>query len=153
MPHQIARIERSVRASGLFVDVEVGVSDAMLKALWKKSASPPPAVFATFMVDTGADTTMVDEQIMRTLGLAAINQRRVITSESKGVAQLCNVYAIGISVLNGGTSPWKIPTVAALGRPLHMNDAMHGVLGRDVLDTVKLVYDGPQRVFTIDYFY
>lgn len=150
---QVGRIERAVRASGLLVDVSVGVSDGRLKQLWKRTQEPPPAVFATFLIDTGADTTMVDEQIMRTLGLTAINQRQVITSESKGVARLCDVYDIGISVPNGGATPWKIPTVAALGRPLHMNDALHGVLGRDVLDKVRLVYDGPQQVFTIDYNY
>ncbi len=149
---QVARLERQVRPNGLFVDVNVGVSDGRLKQLWKQGLEPPPMVFATFIVDTGADRTLVDEQIMRTLRLSAINQRKVVTSESRGIAQLCDVYDISIEVQNGGADPWRISTVAALGRPL-MDDALHGVRGRDLLDRVKLVYDGPKQVFTIDYFY
>ncbi len=149
---QVARLERQVRSSGLFVDLYVGVSDGRRKQLWKQNKEPSPPVFATFMVDTGADTTLVDEQIMRTLGLSAINQRKVVTSESRGIAQLCDVYDISLEIKNGGSSPWLISTVSALGRPL-MDDALHGVLGRDLLDTVKLLYDGPKKIFTIDYFY
>jgi hypothetical protein len=62
------------------------------------------------------------------------------------------VYDISLEVQNSGSTPWRISTVAALGRPL-MDDALHGVLGRDLLDRVKLVYDGPKQLFTIDYFY
>jgi hypothetical protein len=149
---QVARIERAVLQTGLFIDVYIGVSDGLLKQLWKRDQPVPPPVFATFIVDTGADRTLVDEQITRTLGLTAINQKLVITSESKGIPQICDIYAISIKVPNGGSAPWRMSTVAATGRPL-MDDARHGVLGRDVLDTVKLVYDGPQRAFTIDYFY
>jgi hypothetical protein len=109
-------------------------------------------VFATLLIDTGADTTMVDEQIMRTLGLAAINQRKVLTSESKGIARLCDVHDVGIDVLNKGAAPWHIPTIQVLARPL-MSDALHGVIGRDTLDRAKLTYDGPQQAFTIDYLY
>ncbi|MEO8388942.1 MAG: aspartyl protease family protein [Polaromonas sp.] len=149
---QVARIERGVLQAGLFVDVYIGVSDALLKQLWKRNQPVPPAVFATFIVDTGADRTLVDEQIARTLGLIAVNQKPVITSESKGIPQICDIYAISIEVRNGGSPPWRMSTVAATGRPL-MDDARHGVLGRDVLDRVKLVYDGPRQTFTIDYFY
>ena len=149
---QVGRLERRVRPNGLFVDVFVGVSDARRKQLWKQGKDVPPAVFATFLIDTGADTTLVDEQITRTLGLAAINQRKVLTSESRGIAQLCNLYDVSLEIRNGGAQPWKIPAIAALGRPL-MDDSLHGVIGRDVLDTVLFVYDGPQQTFTIDYFF
>lgn len=134
------------------MDVYVGVSDARRKLLWQRSMEPPPAVHATFLVDTGADTTLVDEQITRTLGLTAINQRRVVTSESGGIPKLCNLYDIGLEIRNGGSAPWRIPAIHALGRPL-MDEAMHGVIGRDILDTVNFHYDGPRQLFTIDYAY
>jgi hypothetical protein len=148
--HQVARIRGTVSPRGLFVDVEVGVSIGRRAQLWKKSRDVPPAVFATFIIDTGADTSMVDDQIMRTLGLSAVNQRKVVTSQSKGIAELCEVYDIGLEVLNRGFASWCIPTLPVLARPL-MDHSLSGMLGRDVLDTVVLTYDGPLKTFTIDY--
>jgi predicted aspartyl protease len=149
---QVARLTGQVRRTGLFVDVNVGVSDGLLKQLWKKNRSPPPPVFATFLVDTGADTTLIEEQIVRTLNLSAINQRKVLTSESKGIAQLCDVYDVSIEVINRGGNPWRISTVQALARPL-LDEAVQGVIGRDLLDRAVLTYNGPLKTFTIDYPY
>lgn len=141
-----------MQAAGLLVDVNVGVSDGRLKQLWKTNQAPPPAVFARCLLDTGADTTMVDEQIMRTLGLTAINQRRVLTSESMGVAQLCDVYDVALDVVNKGMASWRLSAIQVLARPL-MNDELHGGIGRDALNLAKLTYDGPQAIFTIDYWH
>jgi hypothetical protein len=149
---QVARLTGKVRPRGLFVDVSVGVSDGRLKQLWKQSLAPPPPVFATFLVDTGADTTLVEEQIMRTLNLSVINQHRVVTSESKGIPQLCDVYDISLEVINRGGQSWRISSVQALARPL-LDEAVHGVIGRDLLDRAVLTYNGPQQVFHIDYPY
>lgn len=149
---QVARLERPIRPSGPLVDLYVQVSDIRRKQLWKQGLTPHTGVFATFLIDTGSDSCMVDEQIARALGLTAINQRRVLTSESKGIAQICNVYDIGLQILNGGAQPWSITTIEANGRPL-MSEAVQGVIGRDVLNRANLNYDGPQKKFTIDYFY
>jgi hypothetical protein len=134
------------------IELRVGISDGWRQQLWKKSRSEPPAVFATFLVDTGSDSSMVDEQIMRTLGLSAVNQREVLTSESQGQAKICNVYDIGLEIPNGGSAPWKISSVEANGRPL-MSESVQGVLGRDVLSQVVLIYNGPLLTYSIDYPY
>ncbi len=152
MTSQVARLDREIRPVGPLVELRVNVSGRRMQQLWKKGETPPTSVFATFLVDTGSDSSMVDEQIMRTLGLTAINQRKVLTSESKGVAQRCNVYDIGLEIRNGGDAPWRIPNVEANGRPL-MSETVNGVLGRDVLSLVVLRYDGPLKRFTIDYPY
>lgn len=147
---QVGRIERAIQSSGPLVDLRVGISNGWRKQLWKKGIEPPPEVYATFLVDTGSDSSMVDEQIMRALGLIAVNQRPVLTSESKGVAQLCNVYDISLEIINGGAAPWRITSVEANGRPL-MSESVQGVLGRDVLNRVVLTYNGPAKVYSIDY--
>lgn len=96
---------------------------------------------------------MVDEQHMRSLGLGAmdaIDQAQVLTSESRGVPELCDVYDIELEVSNPGQSPWVIRPLQAIARPL-MSETYGGMLARDVLNATVLSYDGPRQRFTIDY--
>lgn len=147
------KIDRPVLRSGLFVDVAVGVSARRKAQLWKQGRAIPPEVRATFIVDTGADTTMVDEQTLRSLGLTsldAIDQAEVLTSESRGQPELCDVYDIELAVLNPGQEPWSIRSLQVIARPL-MSDVYGGMLARDVLQLAVLHYDGPRGHFTIDY--
>ena len=103
------------------------------------------------MVDTGADSTMLNDQIMRSLGLEATDQARLLTSGSKGVAETCDVFDVELSIANPiHLQPWRFPAIAVLVRPL-LNLSADGMLGRDVLGTGILHYDGPLQRFTLDY--
>jgi hypothetical protein len=147
------QIDRAVLRNGLLVDVRIGVSAKRREQLWKQGLPIPGAVLATFIVDTGADTTMVNDQHLRSLGLGsidAVDQTEVLTSESRGVPELCDVFDIEIEVPNYGHPPWVIRPLRAIARPL-MSDVYGGMLSRDVIDRAVLHYDGPRKRFTIDY--
>ena len=147
------QIDRPVVASGLFVDVRIGVSAKRRELLWRSGREVPPHVHATFIIDTGADTTLVDEQHLRSLGLTsddAVDQVQVLTSESRGLAELCDVYDIEVLVPNGGQPALEVRPLNAIARPL-MSETYGGMLARDVLDRVVLVYDGPRQRFKINY--
>lgn len=94
---------------------------------------------------------MVDDQIMRTLGLTPTGQTRVFTSNSQGLPERCDVYDIELEIVNSsGQASWKIQPLAVLARPL-INLSNNGMLGRDVLDMGLLTYDGPGRQFSLAY--
>jgi hypothetical protein len=137
--------------SGLLVDVHVGPSAARRSALYKQGLLCPPPVFTTLIIDTGADSTMIDESLALALALTPTGQARVLTSQSRGVPEPCNVFDVEIEVINRTGNPsWRIQPLQVLARPLH-NLSIGGMLGRDVLSLCVLVSDGPRRTFTLNY--
>jgi len=65
----------TIQGKGILVDVSVGASAAMRSLLWRKNVQVPPAVLATLLIDTGANTSMISEQLMRSLGIAVRGKR------------------------------------------------------------------------------
>lgn len=87
---------------------------------------------------------------MRSLGISPTSQARILTSGSKGVPELCDVYDIELEIKNPTQSPWRIPALEVLALPLE-NQGTEGMLGRDILQLGILHYDGPRNTFTLDY--
>lgn len=147
----MTQIALPAQGNGLLLDVQIGLTALRREQLWKRSMTAPPAVAATLIIDTGADTTMINDQIARTLGLTPTGQTRVLTSGSKGVPETCDVYDIELTIINRKGGPaWVLQPLEVLARPLP-NQATDGMLGRDVLALCLLTYDGPRKLFTIDY--
>lgn len=140
-----------VQSNGLLVDVQVGVSAARKAQLWKRGISIPPPVSATFIIDTGADTTLVNDQIMRTLALTPTDQAKVLTSASVGVPEVYDVFDVELEIINRKGQPsWTLQPLAVLAKHLP-NQGTDGMLGRDVLGLGVLEYDGPRAVFKLMY--
>ena len=66
MPH----IAATFNSSGPIIDVWLGVSAPKRRAMAALKQQPPPALKLQFIIDTGADTTMVADQHMRSLGVS-----------------------------------------------------------------------------------
>jgi predicted aspartyl protease len=118
--------------------------------MFKLGLDIPPAIPVSLMVDTGADSTMLNDQIMRSLGLEATDQARLLTSGSKGVPEMCDVCDVELVIANPVQTAWRMSALAVLVRPL-LNISADGMLGRDVLRTGILHYNGPLERFTLDY--
>lgn len=141
----------NAQRNGLLVDVNVGLSVSRRAALYKQGVPFPPAVQTTLIIDTGADSTMLDEGLIRTLQLTPTGQARVLTSQSRGVPEPCDVYDVELEIINRtGNPPWRIQPLQVLARPLH-NQSTGGMLGRDVLSMGVLVFDGPRSIFSLTY--
>jgi len=119
--------------------------------MYKAGVPVPPAVRATFIIDTGADSTMVDTSLMLALGLSPTGQTRVLSSTAQGVPVPCDVYDISLELPNhSGIPAFRLPTLEALARPLP-NQYAQGMLGRDVLKLAVLEYDGPRGTYVLSY--
>lgn len=139
-----------LQRNGLLVDVELGPSAPYRAALWKRSQPVPPPVRATFLVDTGCDSTTVSEQLMRTLNLPAASTTRVITGTTGPQGHAADVFAVEFTLLPHMAQPrrWSACEVVAL--PL-LSQATDGLLGRDLLNQLVFTYDGPRQVVTLTY--
>jgi len=137
-------------ASGPILDVYIGVSEPRRRAMQARGFEVNPDLQLSFIIDTGADTTMINEQHMRTLGIGPRGAKEILTATSDDKATRCNTYDIALKLWTYGDAPMIIPALEVIGRPL-FNLSIDGMIGRDVLDRVILSVDGPRKQFRIDY--
>jgi Aspartyl protease len=137
-------------ASGPILDIFITVSEPRRVAMRALGITPSPEMRLAFIIDTGADSTMVNEQHMRTLGIDARGTTQILTSTSDEKPTDCNTYDVSFTLRTvGGVVVLALLAVEVIGRPL-FNHSIDGMIGRDVLDKIKLTIDGPHRQFRID---
>ncbi len=146
MPHLAAQFN----SSGPIIDVWLAVSAPKRRAMVAGGQQPAPAIKLQFIIDTGADTSMVADQHMRSLGIAARGSREILTSTTDARGTPCDTYDVELSIHTFGEPPFVVPALEILGRPL-FNLSIDGMLGRDVLSRVVLTIDGPRQRYRIDY--
>jgi len=146
VPHLTAQFN----ASGPILDILIGVSDPRRRLLLANGIDVPPAQRLSLILDTGAETTMVNEQFMRTLALPVRGQRDILTATSDERPTACNTYDVSLQISTYGDPPFTLPALEVIGRPL-FNHSIDGMVGRDVLSRLKLTIDGPRRTFRLDY--
>jgi class 3 adenylate cyclase/predicted aspartyl protease len=133
-PHGLAK--RDLKVRGLRINVEIGPSNAEIQ--WAKLANvelrKPLKVRA--LIDTGASVTVINPQVAVTCGLRQVGQ--VAISSTGMVAEWPEyVGSIGFPDL---TLKSRDP-VRLIACPLPGQD-FSCLIGRDVLDGWRLVYDG-----------
>lgn len=146
MPHLTAQFN----ASGPILDVSIGVSAPRRRLLSAHGIDAPPALRLSLILDTGAETTMLNEQHMRTLAIPVRGQRDILTATSDEKPTACNTYDVSFEIATFGDPPFTMPALEVIGRPL-FNHSIDGMIGRDILCRLKLTIDGPHRTFRIDY--
>lgn len=147
MPHLSVRYGDS----GLLLDfVWIGISEPRRRALAALGGPVPQRLRLTMMVDTGADSSMLNEQHLRSLQIPASGSRKIVTASSLDQATPCEAFDVSLCIETPGEQPFVVPALEVLTRPF-FNQSIDGLLGRDVLNRVMLHIDGPQRRFRIDY--
>ena len=137
-----------VLRNGILIECTVGVSFPFEEALNKAGNPIPVKQQATFIVDTGADRTTVDEQLMRALGVPPMTQTRVVTLKSGPEGHVVDTYAASLEIKNPSDRPWVNRTMRVLGDSFQGID---GIIGRDVLEHMLLEYNGPIRRYFLRY--
>lgn len=140
---------------GPLVRVTLGPHPDDAKATADAGGNPKTMVHY-LMVDTGAQPTVVENVIAQALGLIPIRYVQVMGVSGK--PEDCPLYRMSITIgmVEDGSRGTVLPAqfvanvagVASPPRPLtHV-----GLLGRDFLSHVRLLYDGPKGSFElIDY--
>jgi len=132
-----------VLKNGLLLDVMVGPSAPLKALLWRQSKEAAPPIRCNFLVDTGADNTMVSEQLMRSLGLERTSQTRVVTSTTGPTGQPSDVYGVELVLFPQMPQSKRWGAVDVIARPFD-GLSIDGLLGRDLLSHLVLNYDGPR---------
>jgi len=102
------------------------------------------------MIDTGAQSTIVEKQIATQLGLKPIRFAPMIGVSQK--PELCPVYLMSITILVSGDGMEGSVTfnneVVGMSSPVRPQPHV-GLLGRDFLSHMTLVYEGPKGSFEL----
>jgi len=142
-------IEFPVLRTGVHVEVEIWLSAPKREALFRKGQQLPPPQRLLLVLDTGADTTMINDRVLTgSLGLDVRSQTRMETASNVGVAEICDTYDVELTLAPNAVNPWKIQPLEVLGKHL---PNMDGMLGRDVLNRAVFEYDGPRRTVRLTY--
>jgi|DewCreStandDraft_1066081.scaffolds.fasta_scaffold00494_44 hypothetical protein len=96
-----------------------------------------PVVAAPALVDSGADLTVLPEELVRMLRLPQIGE--VTVRGVEGVARRVPVYAAEVEVVGGIRRIVEVVGIRA-----------NALLGRDVLNGMVITLDGPQQVLRVE---
>jgi predicted aspartyl protease len=140
-----------IGAAGALIDVEVGVVGARRAALLKAGLPVPPVQRVSLLIDTGASSTVIDEGVMRSMGLNPTGATRFHSSSGAGVAHPGNLYDMALVLGGVGTvNALRFDALPVLGTAF-INHGFDGLLGRSVLNRLKMAWNGPAGELVIEY--
>lgn len=144
MPHLTIGID-PIR--GPIIILLVGASAPRIDALNQAGIPVPPAIAVSFLVDTGASCTVVDQTVISPLGLVPTGETLVCTPTTGGKPESRFQYDVGLMLYHADNSRLfhSLPVIAT---DLSQQN-IGGLLGRDVLEKCLLVYDGAVRQFSL----
>lgn len=147
MPH----FTLPILPSGPLMDAFVGVSDARRTALQSLNQPIPNPVQIRALVDTGASGTCVDPSVMTTLGLTPKGQVPMCTPSTGTVPHIADQYDVSIFIPCGSSPPLVRRTLGVACVELLASQGFHALIGRDILRTCLLTYNGTIASFTLAY--
>jgi hypothetical protein len=150
MPHFTLQLDV---LHGPVVNAAVGVSGARRKALIDAGAAVPPQVAIRALIDTGASLTSIDPSALAKLGLEPTGSVSVHTPSTGATPHSAAQYDVSL-LIPGPTvdSPMlRVDTMPVITAELTSQQGIDALIGRDVLHTCLLVYNGSMALFTIAY--
>jgi hypothetical protein len=127
---------KALRAEGLTIKVEIGPSDAEIQWAKLTSVSLNKPLRIAALIDTGASRTVINPQVAITCGLRQVGEAVISTAGHVGRMP---EYVGSISFPESKLS--RVDPVRFIACPLPQQ-AVSCLLGRDVLEQWRLVYDG-----------
>ncbi len=136
-------------ADGAVVDVIVGPGQNLVRWLRAAGSPLPQSVQLRALVDTGAAGCSVEPGIIAQLGLPRSGIGLINAPALTGFAGTTQ-HDASLAILNPSAPPLVFHDLSVLS--LALGVPMYQVLiGRDVLDHCRLVYDGIARTFELTY--
>lgn len=139
-----------ITTDGAVVSVLIGVSEVRRQAL-RRVGFPVPAPSAVRAVlDTGSFISLADESAIAPLGVSPFDQRQFLTSATGATPHVRDVYKLSVTLLDdGGATLAYWPSVDVLPATFLPTDTVHGVIGRDLLASAVLHFDGKGGSFSL----
>ena len=139
-----------ITVDGAVVSVLIGVSEPRRQTLGRVGLPVPAPSALCAVLDTGSFATLADVQAILPQGVTPYKRRRFFTSATGARPHVRDVYDLSVTLLDdsGATLAYwlSVDVPPAVFLP---TDAVHGVIGRDLLATAVLHFDGKGGSFTL----
>jgi hypothetical protein len=144
---------RQVAPNGnLILVASVGVSQARRQALIAASQPVPNLIIVQALVDTGASCTCIDPFVLGQLNLSPTGITTVNTPSTGTLPATANQYDVAIMIQTAPNLPLLIfQNMPVLESQLLIQQGFHMLLGRDILRSCLLLYDGMNGLFSLAY--
>jgi hypothetical protein len=135
---------------GAVIDVHIGVSGPRREALAQAHQPIPPPVACRLLIDTGASCTCVDEGVIQQLQLSPSGVVNIHTpSTSAHQTHACQQYDISLILPHPAIS--RVFSAIPVIQSSFAHQGMDGLLGRDLLASCLLVYNGELGIYTLSF--
>jgi len=132
------------------IQVFVAVSLPRQQAMIAAGIEIPPPKAGTFLIDTGASCTCVDQSLMEGLGIAPTGVINIQTPSTEGGSHACNTYDVMFFIPDNQNTGYVIEALPVVETHLK-TQGIDGLIGRDILDKCLLVYNGTASFLTLSY--
>src|SRR5262249_39246278 len=104
------------------------------------------------LLDTGSDTTCIDPSLVQALGLPVAGFSLGNVPAAGGLTHIMQ-YQVGLVILHpSGQASQNFTNNNLLVAEVPLNQlGYQALIGRDLLDRCKFVYDGPAKQFSLTY--
>lgn len=104
------------------------------------------------MVDTGASCSCVDASALAPLGLTPTGQMPISTPSTQGVPASFDTFDVLLLIPGAdGATPLVFQTIPLVALPSFAGPNYQGLIGRDVLASCILHYNGVTNLFELAY--
>ncbi len=141
-----------LQAEGALVDVRLGWAAARVRQLRRALQPIPPPADIRALIDSGAECTCLDTALIRQLGLP-LASFGIANVPSAGGLLSTTEHDASLTVLHPSGDPRDcliLPDLIIVDLPIGQL-GYQALIGRDVLDRCKFLYDGPAREFRLEY--
>src|SRR6185295_12961783 len=136
---------------GCAVTLFVNVSAERRAALQAAGQPIPSFVQITALIDTGASCTAIDAEQLLPLALTPTGVAHVHTPSTSGQAAQMPQYDVTLGITHPSGNNLIIETVPIIAIPRFQRGGISALVGRDVLASCLLVYNGTEKTFTLGF--
>jgi aspartyl protease len=145
-------IHANIASGGPLLIATIGVSVPRMQAILAANAVVPNPITGTFLIDTGASGTCVDDTFISQLGLQPTGVVPIMTPSTGAGLHHCNQFDVSLFIPGNSTNAGGhlIPAIPIIATHLK-NQGIDGLIGRDVIDNCTFIYNGTAKYFTLAY--
>jgi hypothetical protein len=145
----VAHFTLQVERGGPILAAVVAVSEARAAALRAAGQAIPNAVPIRALVDTGASCSCIDPSVLAALALTATGSVSLRTPSTGSQPHDFDQYDVGLAIPGPpDAQPLYRGTVPVVAANLTVQ-GIQALIGRDVLSSCVLVYNGSTNLFTL----
>jgi predicted aspartyl protease len=112
----------------------------------------PNGVLIQGLIDTGASNTCVDPSVLSQLGLTPTGMTQINTPSTGTQAASAATYDVSLLIAAvAGQLPFVLDTIPVIQTELLAAQGFQALIGRDVLQSCLMTYDGRNGLFSIAY--